>query len=458
MTRIEMLQTLCRVPFALLDPLSEWEDVGFTERPIWVNSKGYGYIMCDEPCSSCEVRGVPLEKWKTIHCKLVEGSLCLEDIEGTSLVELLDEITLSDFDEEEDNLCEILSGLRSLPAEQTDRIWGIETFDGWQFFTTEAAFKKAYERDWCDYAWNELSDEILHQWIERLTDEGLLCGEYSVTSSTDEFSIDFQEFIESLDPYYLACYVDASEFDPYFQEACNQLKEYLLDAQIDIFYAKLESFYPTGTPNGNISYYEACDQFISKTKSSIQKKHGDSRIHLIAKSSDGSIKGNYSISIATLLSEVLDNYSERGEFDAIISSYVESSLHKFVNDSSWHLGFQHQSGNYTETNSLSEYAAVKNKQHPILWFGIDGIAPIDKWSIIPGKEHNFKWIDEWDLLKCLIDDCSDCFATWYIGECGNWLPDMEQILTTCPIAIDDINTADSLNEKILSYFTDNLNG
>lgn len=177
MTRERMLQTLTLVTFSLIDPKRDWPDVGFTERPIWVNSKGYGYIACDEPCSTCEIEGVPLEKWETIQFKLAEGSLCLQDIEGTSLLKLLEEITFNDFDEEEDDLCELLSDLRSLPIGPIDSIWGVETFDGWQFFATEAAFRKAYERDWCDYAWDKLSDEILYQWIERLTDEGVLCGE-----------------------------------------------------------------------------------------------------------------------------------------------------------------------------------------------------------------------------------------------------------------------------------------
>ena len=174
MTRIEMLQALSCVPFALIDPSSEWKDIGFTERPIWVNSKGFGYIMCDEPCSTYEIEGVPLEKWKTIQFKLAEGSLRLEDIEGTSLAELFEEITHGYFDEDKENICAIIGGLAQLPIEQIARIYGIETFDGWQFFSTEEAFKNAYERDWCDYAWDELTDELLAEWIDRLIGEGLL--------------------------------------------------------------------------------------------------------------------------------------------------------------------------------------------------------------------------------------------------------------------------------------------
>ena len=49
MTRDEMIQKLASVSFCLIDPSSDWKDIGFTEREIWVNAKGYGYIMCDEP-------------------------------------------------------------------------------------------------------------------------------------------------------------------------------------------------------------------------------------------------------------------------------------------------------------------------------------------------------------------------------------------------------------------------
>ena len=171
MTRTEMLQILSCVPFTLIDPPSEWEDIGFTERPIWVNSKGYGYIMCDEPCSTCEANGVPLEKWKTIHSKLEDRTLLLTDIEGTPLVELLDEITKGCFSEHDDELSDVLSGLTALPVDKIDCIFGLETHDGWQFFSDEETFNKAFERDWCDFSWDELSDEMMEEWLDRLSDE-----------------------------------------------------------------------------------------------------------------------------------------------------------------------------------------------------------------------------------------------------------------------------------------------
>ena len=174
MTREEMLQKLHFVPFTLIDPAREWEDIGFTERDIWVNSKGYGWISCDEPIAWCEVLCPEFDKWISIREKLSRGELSLEDIEQTELSDLLNEITYGDFDEDSDEPGDYLGDLLELPAEQFQRIYGMDTVEGWQFFASEESFKKAYERDWCHVTWDELSDEMLAEWIERLADEGIL--------------------------------------------------------------------------------------------------------------------------------------------------------------------------------------------------------------------------------------------------------------------------------------------
>lgn len=51
-----MFEILNDLPFTLIWPGS-WDDVGFTEREIWVNNKEYGYIMCDEPTARWEGQG-----------------------------------------------------------------------------------------------------------------------------------------------------------------------------------------------------------------------------------------------------------------------------------------------------------------------------------------------------------------------------------------------------------------
>ena len=173
MKREEMLNILHTVPFALIDPLSSWEDVGFTEREIWVNAKGYGYIMCDEPTARGNVSGIESEKWSTIRKKLMEKSLAFDDIKGTSLVELLEIVSFGEYCESDDP-CEYLEGLLTFSEKKIGEIYFLQTIDGWMFFESGEELERVLERDWCDYEWDDLSDEILQCWIKRLLIEHVL--------------------------------------------------------------------------------------------------------------------------------------------------------------------------------------------------------------------------------------------------------------------------------------------
>lgn len=448
MTREEMIAKLQTLTFAYVDGLP---DTGFTERPLWVNEKGYGYLACDDPSDRCwDKAGIDLEKWTFIRKQLAKRTLKLEDIEGTPLLELLNEMYSGSFSDDED-LYLYLEDLLTLPEESLDHIYCMSTIEGLQFFSNKEDFKKAYERDWCDCEWEELDDDILAECIEQLTEEGLFCGEYVVVCSADNLDLDFQEFIESLDTNYLKSSVEASAFDPYFQKVCESLREYLLDSQVEVFYDELDSVYPKGKSNGDPSYHEAYGQFVNETKANIQKKYSDSHIQLIAKCTNGSVKGRYLLPIADLFLRVLENNTECGEFDSTIGQYVEGSLIQFVESSKWHFGYRHEGGNFFEITNLEEYTLTDDKSCPILWFGPDNQGPIDKWVIEPGKEHGFIWIDQWYLLEYLVDDCNDCFATWYLAECGYWLPDMEEILKECPIEVSESDTAESVNQKFQKY-------
>ena len=168
MTREEMLNKLHSINFQYIDPPSEWKDIGFTERPIWVNAKGYGYLSCDDPTDNFyECSGVEQEKWNNIRTKLKDGILQYEDVEGTSISELLDVISFGEYCEDE-NPCNYLMELLTLSENQIEKIYCIQEFEGWIYFDSEEEFKKAYERDEFDYAWDDLSDEMLNCWVNRL--------------------------------------------------------------------------------------------------------------------------------------------------------------------------------------------------------------------------------------------------------------------------------------------------
>jgi len=166
-----MLSHFKRLPFAMIDPKSNWEDIGFTEREIWVNSKGYGYIMCDEVTQCWDGPGLGINKWSKIKEKIQNESLTYEDIEGTTISDLLDTIHYGydDFDDSE-QLCSDLADL-ALTDYPANYFYAMATDDGVQYFNSKEAFDKAYERDWADVEWDSMSDDLLIEWIDRLSVE-----------------------------------------------------------------------------------------------------------------------------------------------------------------------------------------------------------------------------------------------------------------------------------------------
>ena len=170
MIRANMLAILTDTPFVMMDP-GNWEDIGFTEREIWVNSLGYGYIMCDEPSAVWEGEGLPKTEWLRINPKIINETLTFEDIAGTVLEELLNELW---YDPDEENfsrtICN-LKGLVSLEPDPCGYLYALATMDEPRYFNSEQEFKAAYERDWADVLWEDMSDDLLSVWIGRLKNE-----------------------------------------------------------------------------------------------------------------------------------------------------------------------------------------------------------------------------------------------------------------------------------------------
>ena len=172
MTREEMIALLSKVQYSII-----WEgasNVGWTEHQLWVNGKGFGYFMCDEPTQSWEGPGVGTEKWALIKEKILNGTIVYGDIKGTSIEDMLDALWLGAYNfEDEDELSFSLAGLAKtdFPA---GYFYAMETVDGTHYFGTKGAFQSAYERDWCDESWELMEDEFLEEWIDVLRKENLI--------------------------------------------------------------------------------------------------------------------------------------------------------------------------------------------------------------------------------------------------------------------------------------------
>lgn len=203
MTREKMLEILADLPFAMIWPGS-WDDVGFTEREIWVNNQGYGYVLCDEPTARWEGQGVSLQEWETLKPKIVDLSLSYSDIEGTAIEEMLSSMGYDEscFDEDNECLSSLLCGLIELEDGASNYFYALQGDGEIQFFDSESAFKDAFERDWADEFWDSMSDELLSEWIDRLSiEEDDTLVQWTQKHGLPEEDVDGPQDIEETDEY-----------------------------------------------------------------------------------------------------------------------------------------------------------------------------------------------------------------------------------------------------------------
>ncbi len=160
MTREEMLKELSKIDYLELWPSDDWDDVGFTERRIWLNNSGYGYIACDEPDIYYKITRLPDQKWRMIREKIIARRLEHEDIQETVLSKL--DLNMSE------DLNEDLKGLLLLPDSIGEYFYCAVMFDENLFFNTEMELLESIKRTDCDVYWSDLSDDELQEWVNRL--------------------------------------------------------------------------------------------------------------------------------------------------------------------------------------------------------------------------------------------------------------------------------------------------
>lgn len=172
MNREKMLNLLSVLPYTLIWP-GNWDDVLGTERELWINDLGYGYIMCDEPTAHWEGSVLDKESWLPLKEKIENHTIQYIDIKGTPLEKLLEELLCDDYCKESDqNLLVILKGLLKLKNGPCGTFYALSTFDIEPlFFDSETEFKSNFEKDYADEYWEDMDDTMLEEWINRLSSE-----------------------------------------------------------------------------------------------------------------------------------------------------------------------------------------------------------------------------------------------------------------------------------------------
>lgn len=164
---------------------------------------------------------------------------------------------------------------------------------------------------------------------------------------------------------------------------------------------------------------------------------------------------------------------------------VISMLKKFLVEGRWHYGLRRSDGAILESPSKWPAPQIENTSigwrlggdslEPVIWFGLDGEAPIDCWTLdkndrqfvlMPYIEgcnvefwksfwfNNF-WTFDWNVLL----NKDDVLITWMFAECGMDEPvkEFEMVKKQCPIQLIENDSAAVLCKKIDDLFLNSRN-
>lgn len=178
MNREEMLKELKDIDLRAV-PTVATMDMGLQYDYATSEGAGTGFGgMGDWPAYM--FNSIAKEQWLKIRKAIKENTLAVSDLKGTGLDDFLGNVkTISDKDKVIPS--EVLEGLLTLPEDHADAFfcmfdagqWYDKYADKPEFFTSENELKEAFIKQYVDdlTRWEEMDDEELTDWYNRLHDE-----------------------------------------------------------------------------------------------------------------------------------------------------------------------------------------------------------------------------------------------------------------------------------------------
>lgn len=219
-------------------------------------------------------------------------------------------------------------------------------------------------------------------------------------------------------------------------------------------------------PQGEFDYEEDSQKLYQIAKRNLNEVKDKTDILLTQYDDRNSPMKSRKISFFSILEDLLDcDYGDCG-WDARLGQYVEERLMKFVELSRWHWGLQKQSGDIIEDVAEwpepvcygKSYEWGNENLQPVIWFGLDREKPNAHW-ILWNREKckidNFWFNNEsWDILEVLVENLNDSFLIWYTAECGFVTPDMDVLLSDCPVTLKVDELIENTSVKMEEFFVD----
>lgn len=193
--RNEILSKFALLRYCVLWPDENWDDIGFTERPIWINSSGFGYYLCDEPCAFVEIGHISDTQINNLKNKIECNQLSFDEFIKTPL----NAIVSSGFLNNDDYDVSAFTAFLDLPDHIVGSVFCGETVEGWRFFSSEIEMINEFDKgdafNGGEY-WSDLGDEQLLVWHSRIFEE----QPDLILPLTQNYCLKKQEVIKELSP------------------------------------------------------------------------------------------------------------------------------------------------------------------------------------------------------------------------------------------------------------------
>lgn len=171
---------------------------------------------------------------------------------------------------------------------------------------------------------------------------------------------------------------------------------------------------------------------------------------LIAKSRQTSDTGEVieerTISLSDIIREEWD-WNTGDYLTDRICHCIESDLLELVEDAQWFIGVQHKLDGtiepLTDGMSLDEH-----DKELIIWYYREGETPVSPWIIREDTADLSFWfeVNVWEFFQHLSNLDSGTLLWYSEYDCA--IPDMDDVLDTCPVTIWDTDTGKEVIEKV----------
>ena len=248
-------------------------------------------------------------------------------------------------------------------------------------------------------------------------------------------------------------YIDQySSFMRCLEDVVSRVLEEQVRKAISVLYFTEEH----AQPAGHFDYYD-----VEKTVNGYVPYNENVEASLIAIDKDEKIIETKIIKIMDYLDNDPDYFREYGVSDAVYQ-YISTALKRFEKEACWHFALETENAFYENVSFwpspqkdgswIDDDGTVLQ---PYMWFGVKGRKPEELWSLhgdMSEEDLEF-WFSEAPLDYIIEND--EGIYSFFGGSTAKEdidEPDMETIIESCPILIDEDDTPESIEEKLQAFF------